>query len=129
VRVDLTGLHRTYKRLASGKLKIYYYAWRNGPRLKGEPGTPEFLASYNAAVASKVPVAGDKAFTDLIRDYLKGGHFNKVLSPRTQNDYFDHLAPSGRLYVGHYVGGVQARRPVRRHHHQPLRPRRQALRR
>jgi hypothetical protein len=29
-------------------------AWRNGPLLRGQPGTPEFQASYNEAVASKV---------------------------------------------------------------------------
>lgn len=87
MKIALTGLHSSYKRLANGKLKIYYYAWRNGPRLKGEPGSPEFVASYNAAVATKLPAVGDRTLTDLIRDYLKGGHFNNVLSPRTQSDY------------------------------------------
>jgi len=45
MKVELRGVH---------KLRIqgrsYYYAWRGGPRLRGEPGTPEFMASYNEAV-------------------------------------------------------------------------------
>jgi hypothetical protein len=37
--------------------KVYHYAWRGGPRLKGEPGSPEYLASFNAAhAARKAPV-------------------------------------------------------------------------
>jgi integrase len=32
---------------------VYRYAWRGGPRLRGEPGTPEFIASYNEAIESR----------------------------------------------------------------------------
>ena len=46
VRVDLKGL---VKVVAKGR--TYYYAWRGGPRLRGEPGSPEFVASYNEAIA------------------------------------------------------------------------------
>jgi hypothetical protein len=53
VRVRLKGLNFSRKRLADGTLRTYWYAWRNGPLLRGEPGTPEFIASYNAAVAIK----------------------------------------------------------------------------
>jgi hypothetical protein len=38
---------------------LYYYAWRSGPKLRGEPGSPEFINSYNDAIASqKRPVSG-----------------------------------------------------------------------
>jgi hypothetical protein len=38
---------------------LYYYAWRGGPKLRGEPGSPEFINSYNDAIASqKRPVSG-----------------------------------------------------------------------
>jgi hypothetical protein len=47
----LKGLFWAPARLADGTRKIYWYAWRGGPRLKGEPGSPEFVASYNKAVA------------------------------------------------------------------------------
>jgi hypothetical protein len=53
MRVRLRGLHSAHVMLANGKRKIYWYAWRGGPRLRGEPGTPEFMASYNEAVAQR----------------------------------------------------------------------------
>jgi integrase len=49
VRVDLRGIHTL--RAKSGR--TYRYAWRGGPRLHGEPGSPEFIASYNEAVADR----------------------------------------------------------------------------
>jgi integrase len=54
VRVRLKGVNFATKCLADGTLRKYWYAWRGGPLLRGEPGTPEFVASYNAAVATKV---------------------------------------------------------------------------
>jgi integrase len=54
MRINLKGLNWSSKRLADGSLRTYWYAWRGGPLLRGEPGTPEFVASYNEAVASKV---------------------------------------------------------------------------
>jgi hypothetical protein len=54
MRVRLKGINSKRKRLADGSFKIYWYAWKGGPPLYGEPGTPEFLASYNAAIATKV---------------------------------------------------------------------------
>ena len=38
------------KKFADGSFKTYYWAWKGGPPLHGEPGTPEFIASYNEAV-------------------------------------------------------------------------------
>src|ERR1700730_183581 len=48
VRVELRGIAKT-----RAKGRTYYYAWRGGPRLQGEPGTPEFMASYNEAIESR----------------------------------------------------------------------------
>ncbi len=45
--------------LADGTVKTYWYAWKGGPRLRGDPGDPEFIVSYNEAVARKVtPLTG-----------------------------------------------------------------------
>jgi integrase len=54
VRVRLKGINSVTKRLADGTLRTYWYAWKGGPSLRGEPGTPEFTASYNGACARKV---------------------------------------------------------------------------
>jgi len=49
------GVHRVTKRLASGGVAVYHYAWRGGPRLPGEPGSAEFLAALAAAKAEGPP--------------------------------------------------------------------------
>jgi integrase len=54
VRIRLKGVNCATKVLADGRRVTYWYAWRGGPQLRGEPGTPEFAASYNEAVARKV---------------------------------------------------------------------------
>lgn len=48
VKIDLKGIVTV-----TAKGKTYRYAWRGGPRLRGEPGTPEFVASYNEAVENR----------------------------------------------------------------------------
>ena len=54
MRVRLKGINSITKRLADGTRRTYWYAWKGGPPLRGEPGTPEFIASYNKAVAQKI---------------------------------------------------------------------------
>jgi integrase len=54
MRVRLKGINPVRKKLADGTVKTYWYAWKGGPPLDGEPGRPEFHASYNAAVAKKI---------------------------------------------------------------------------
>jgi integrase len=47
VRVNLKGIAKV-----TAKGRTYWYAWRGGPRLRGEPGSAEFIASYNEAIES-----------------------------------------------------------------------------
>ena len=54
MRVRLKGINSITKKLADGTTRTYWYAWKGGPPLRGELGSPEFIASYNEAVASKV---------------------------------------------------------------------------
>lgn len=53
MRLVVKGVHRVTKRLASGDVAVYHYAWRGGPRLPGEPGSAEFLAALAAAKAEE----------------------------------------------------------------------------
>lgn len=48
VKVALKGVFKV-----TSKGKTYYYAWRGGPRLAGVPGSPEFIASFTAALESQ----------------------------------------------------------------------------
>lgn len=46
----IKGLHKVTARVADGSRRTYWYAWKGGPRLEGEPGTPAFEASYRRAI-------------------------------------------------------------------------------
>ena len=85
MRIDLKGLHWTPARLADGTEKTYWYAWRGGPRLKGEPGTLEFIASFNAAVATRVAPPEGRLLA-LIYAYQNTQDFLR-LRERTKADY------------------------------------------
>jgi hypothetical protein len=87
MRVEVKGLHSTYKHLASGETRVYWYAWRGGPRLKGKLGTAEFMASYHDAIALRPALSSrdDKAVEALVDAYLDSQNFLK-LRDRTQAD-------------------------------------------
>ena len=61
MRVRLKGVNSRTKRLADGSLKTYYWAWKGGPPLPGKPGSPEFVAAYNAAIAQEGRTADRRA--------------------------------------------------------------------
>lgn len=84
MRVHLKGIN-----FATAKGRTYYYAWKGGPRLRGEPGSAEFIASYNAAVATlKAPAEG--LVFSLIVAFRRSTEFTQ-LAPRTRTDYSRHL--------------------------------------
>lgn len=85
MRVRLKGLNSITKRLADGRSATYWYAWKGGPRLRGEPGTPEFIASFNEAVARKVsPPKG--TLVGLLQQYQASQDFHG-LAHSTRRSY------------------------------------------
>jgi len=89
MRVRLKGINSRRKRLSDGTHKTYWYAWKGGPRLEGEPGTPEFIASYYAAVSAKrKPTTG--VLLSLLQGYQASDDFLS-LEPRTRADYVKHI--------------------------------------
>jgi hypothetical protein len=82
MRIRLKGINSVRKRLADGSTKTFYYAWKGGPPLRGAPGTPEFVASYNEAVARK-------------REVPRGSLLS-ILQQYQQSDAFQGLAASTR---------------------------------
>jgi hypothetical protein len=60
---DVKGLHKVIS-----KGRVYWYAWRGGPRLHGGYGTPDFWASYDAAIRERhIPEPG--RFCSLVTMY------------------------------------------------------------
>ena len=45
MRIVLKGIHKVKARLASGDVRIYYYAWRGGPQIKARPAPPNSFAN------------------------------------------------------------------------------------
>lgn len=85
MRVKLKGIKKVRKRLADGSIRIYWYAWLGGPKLPGEPGSPEFMTAYNAAItARKTPGVG--MLQSIIDAYQQSQEFLQ-LADRTRADY------------------------------------------
>lgn len=80
VMVDLKGLHTV-----KAKGKVYYYAWRGGPAVTGEPGTPEFLASFNEAIASRNAPSSTKFSASITR--YKASDDYKGLAESTRRNW------------------------------------------
>src|SRR6516162_9038516 len=90
MRVSLKGVHSAHATLADGTKIVYWYAWRGGPRIYGEPGTPEFMASYNAAVAQRVP-SPEGRMQSLMDWFQTTGEF-RTLRERTKTDYVKQIS-------------------------------------
>jgi integrase len=89
MRINAKGLHWTVAKLAHGTSKTYWYAWRGGPRLVGEYGSPEFIAAYNAAIATKVATPEGRLLA-LTQGFQQSQDF-LGLRERTRADYIKQI--------------------------------------
>src|ERR1700693_1181297 len=80
VKVDLKGIAKV-----SAKGRTYYYAWRGGPRLRGEPGSPEFISSYNEAVESR-RAPDTSRFRSIVVLYRRHGDY-RILADSTKANW------------------------------------------
>ena len=90
MRVRLKGVYSVPMTLAGGRKVTYRYAWRGGPRLLAEPGTPEFHAEYTAAVASRRKPTDDGTVGYLVAFYKTTTEFT-TRRDRTRKDYLRYL--------------------------------------
>ena len=83
------GVYRVRKKLANGSVATYYYDRKTKTRLEGEPGTPKFRHSLQAARNAPRSTAGASAKTvaDLINEYEASAHFRTKLSEETRRSY------------------------------------------
>lgn len=77
MQMRVKGIHTTKAKLADGTTRVYYYAWKGGPRINAEAGTPDFWAAYNKIVADRQHHAIG-SLGDIIDDYLASGLFKKT---------------------------------------------------
>ena len=88
VRVELRGIAKV-----KAKGRTYYYAWRGGPRLRGEPGSAEFMASFNEAIESlRLPEPGK--FRSVVVAYKASAEYTKLADSTRKNwaPWLDHIA-------------------------------------
>jgi integrase len=99
VKVDLKGIAKT-----TAKARTYYYAWRGGPRLRGEPGSPEFFRSYHEAIEDRrTPDNG--RFRSLVTLYKASEHYKGLADSTRKNwaPWLDRLADYfGELRVAQF---------------------------
>jgi hypothetical protein len=99
MRVRLKGVSSATKLLADGRRVTYWYAWRGGPRLEGEPGSPEFFVSYRDAAAKNVKPPGDTL--SAVLDAYQDSEAFRGLAAKTAKDYARLLAT-----VAHQFGDM-----------------------
>jgi integrase len=88
VRANLKGVFPTYKILRDGTRRRYWYHRAAKKRLRGDPGSAEFMVDYVAAEASiQTPTDDGATFNGLARQYTLSAEFQGTLAPSTQSEY------------------------------------------
>ena len=107
--MKLKGIHRVQSRLASGALATYWYAWRGGPRLSGQPGSHEFLKDYAAAIAKKPAGRHEGTIIAILNKYQASSDWLK-LADRTRSDYVKMIGKIEGMFGDFPLGGLSDRR-------------------
>lgn len=79
VTVELKGIHKV-----TSKGCVYYYAWRGGPRLQGEPGSDAFLASLTEAREARL-VPDKKRFHSVVVRYRDSWDYRSLADSTRRN--------------------------------------------
>jgi integrase len=108
MRVRLKGINSFTTRLADGTVKTYWYAWKGGPRIDAEPGTPEFVHLYGEAITAKVKKSAE-TFSSLI-DYFKDQSEYTGLGDKTKRAYDLYLKLIDAKFGSMPVGALEDRR-------------------
>lgn len=106
-------LKRLYHVKAKGR--DYYYAWRGGPAVKGEPGTPEFVAAYNDAVEG-FQAPDKKRFRSVITRYRNSKDYRDLADSTKRNwgPWLDQIAEYfGKLRTKQFDRTEQIRKLIR----------------
>lgn len=115
VKVDLKGIAKV-----RAKGRTYWYAWRGGPRLRGEPGSAEFIVSYNEAIEDhRAPDAS--RFRSLIVQYKASRDYKKLADTTKRNwgRWLDRIGEHfGDLRIAQFDRPEKIRRVIRRWRYQ-----------
>jgi len=73
VTIELKGVHEVHS-----KGRVYYYAWRGGPRIKAKPGTPAFQKAYHEAIEGLKTTGDDSKFKSVVAAYKASPDYLKL---------------------------------------------------
>jgi integrase len=93
----------------TAKGRVYWYAWRGGPRLRGEQGSAEFWQSYNEAIADR-QMPDKSKFRALVADYRGSKYYDK-LADSTKSKWGPWLDRIGAYFASLSI--AQFNRPER----------------
>jgi integrase len=111
VKVELKGIAKV-----SAKGRTYYYAWRGGPRLRGVPGSPEFMASFNEAIEDRRTPDASR-FRSLVTLYKASGDYKKLADSTKRNwsSWLDRIGQHfGDLRIAQFDRPEKIRPVIRR---------------
>lgn len=108
MRMRLKGINSITKKLADGTVRTYWYAWKGGPRIDAEPGTPDFIRLYGEAIAAKVKKSAE-TLSSLI-DYFKDQSEYTGLGDKSKRAYDRYLALIEAKFGTMPIGAIEDRR-------------------
>lgn len=111
VKIDLKGIAKV-----TAKGRIYYYAWRGGPRLNGKPGSPEFMGSYNAAIENR-RTPDTSRFRSVVTLYKASDDYRSLANSTKKNwgPWLDRIANYfGKLQISQFDRPEKIRPIIRR---------------
>lgn len=113
VMVELKGLHRV-----RAKGRIYYYAWRGGPRVEtaAEPGTPAFMKAYNQAIEDHRAPDPDR-FRAIVKSYRASTDYTRlaVSTRRNWSRWLDRIEDHfGELRIAQFNRTERIRQVIRK---------------
>jgi hypothetical protein len=75
------------------KGRVYYYAWRGGPRLCGDLGSLEFIASFNQAIENR-KMPDSRRFYSLVVLYKSSSEYQQLAASTVRNwsPWLDRIA-------------------------------------
>ncbi|NTS30713.1 tyrosine-type recombinase/integrase [Phyllobacterium sp. BT25] len=109
--IKLKGIHKV-----KAKGRDYYYAWRGGPKLDGEPGSGEFMDSYNEAIASRT-MPDTAKFRSLVVIYKGSPDYAKLAdsTKRQWSRWLDRIADHfGTLSIAQFDRPQKIRSIIRK---------------
>jgi hypothetical protein len=73
--VQIKGINKVRRRLSDGGFNLHFYHRKTGRKLRGEPGSAEFAASY--AEAERAQGRAAKLLQDVIDRYRQSASFGR----------------------------------------------------